>query len=63
MKGTWYICVRSYEVDGIEVSKGRMHYHTSTIPIMNDAWRKATDHEIAGMKWHRGMNYNLEPFI
>lgn len=35
MKGYWIICVQSYEIDGIEIPKGRMEYHTSSRPVVS----------------------------
>jgi hypothetical protein len=60
MKGYWIICTKSYEIDGVEIPKGRMNYYTSTRPVVNDAWRRATPEEIETMKIHKGNYYNLK---
>jgi len=59
MKGYWVICTKSYEVDGIEVPKGRMDYYTSTRPIVNSDWRRATQEEIETRQRHKGNTFNL----
>lgn len=60
-KGMWIICVSSYEIDGIEIPKGRMNYTYGRLPV-NGLWRRATDEEIETKKWHRGNYYNLLSF-
>lgn len=58
-KGYWVICVKSYEIDGREIPKGRMDYHVSTRPIINNAWRRATQEEIETRDYHKGNAFNL----
>ena len=55
----WEICTKSYEIDGVEIPKGRMSYHTSTRPTVNQDWRRATQEEIDTMKYHKGNAFNL----
>ena len=57
--GYWIICVQSYEIDGEEISKGTMKYHTSTRPVMNKKWRRASSNEVESMQCHKGNYYNL----
>jgi len=59
--GYWIICLASYEYDGEEISKGRMMYHTSKIPVISNRWRAATKTEIDGMKKFKGKSYYLTP--
>jgi hypothetical protein len=56
--GYWIICVQSYEIDGVEISRGRMKKHTSIRPVVSDRWLKATDKEIETMQCHKGKYYN-----
>ena len=60
MNGYWIICTRSYEVDGEEIPKGRMKYHISIRPVMNDAWRRATVDEIETKQYHKANFFNLK---
>jgi len=60
MKGYWIICQYSYEVDGIEIPRGRMSFHTSTRPVMNPVWRRATEDEIETRKTFKGNTFNLK---
>lgn len=62
MKGYWIICVSSYEIDGNEVSRGKMEYYNSHRPILSKNWRRATDKEIEARKWHKGVWYNHDSF-
>jgi hypothetical protein len=55
----WVICTRSYEIDGNEIPKGRMDYYTSTRPIMNKDWRRATVEEVETKQHHKGNWFNL----
>jgi hypothetical protein len=59
LKGYWEICTKSYEIDGVEIPKGRMSYHTSTRPTINQDWRRATQEEIDTMQYHKGNAFNL----
>ncbi|GEM_PF-5472901 len=59
MKGYWIICTKSYEIDGTEIPKGRMSYHTSTRPVVNSDWRKATQEEVDTRQYHKGNAFNL----
>ena len=59
-KGYWVICTKSYEIDGIEIPKGRMDYYTSTRPIVNSNWRKATQDEVDSKQYHKGSAFNLK---
>ncbi len=56
--GYWVICVNSYDFEGKYTPKGRMNYHTSTFPIINTDWRRATEEEIETKKWFKGNFYN-----
>lgn len=58
--GYWVICTQSYEIDGLEVPKGRMDYYTSTRPIMNPAWRLATQEEIDTKQRFKANWFNLK---
>jgi len=58
--GRWVICTQSYEIEGIEIPKGRMDYHTSTRPIVNKKWRSATQHEIDSKQNYKGNWFNLK---
>lgn len=58
-KGYWEICTESYEIDGVEIPKGRMKYHTSTRPTINQDWRRATQEEIETMQFYKGNAFNL----
>lgn len=58
MKGKWIICVRSYEVDGEEIPKGRMKYSYARFPV-SGLWRLATPDEIETKKVHKGNHFNL----
>lgn len=58
--GYWVICTQSYEIDGTEISKGRMNYHTSIRPIMSTKWRKATQNEIETRQYFKGNCFNLK---
>ena len=58
-KGYWVICVSSYEVNGIEIPRGRMDYHTSIRPIVNTAWRRATQEEVDTRQYYKGNAFNL----
>lgn len=57
--GYWVICVQSYEVDGVEISKGKMSYHTSVRPIISNKWRRATQEEIETREYGKRGAYNL----
>ena len=58
-KGYWEICIKPYEIDGVEIPKGRMNYHTSTRPTVNPDWRRATQEEINTRKFYKGNAFNL----
>ena len=58
--GYWVICTQSYEIDGTEISKGRMDYYTSTRPIMSTKWRRATQDEIETRQYFKGNCFNLK---
>ena len=58
-KGYWEICTKSYEIDGTEIPKGRMSYHTSTRPTVNQDWRRATQEEIDTRQYYKGNAFNL----
>jgi len=58
-KGYWVICQYSYEVDGIEIPKGRMDFHESIRPIQNKCWRRATQEEIDTRQRFKGNTFNL----
>lgn len=58
--GYWVICTQSYEIDGIEIPKGRMKYHTSTRPIMSTKWRRAAQDEIETRQYFKGNCFNLK---
>lgn len=55
--GYWVICVESYEYEGKEIPKGRMHRHESKRPIVSNKWRRATDDEINTMQVTNSGNY------
>lgn len=57
-KGHWKICTESYEIEGIEIPKGRMCFYTSTRPIVNQRWRRATQEEIDTRQYHKGNAFN-----
>jgi len=59
-KRYWIICTHSYEVDGTEISKGSMKYHTSTRPVISNYWRLATQDEINTKQWVKGKYFNLK---
>jgi hypothetical protein len=59
-KGYWIICVNSYVIDGKEISRGHMQFHTSIRPVINSNWRRATLKEIKGIKWFKGISYYHE---
>ena len=61
-KGYWEICTKSYEIDGTEIPKGRMSYHTSTRPTVNQDWRRATQEEIDTRQYYKGNDFNLRNF-
>lgn len=58
-KGKWYICINSYEIDGVRIPKGRMKYHSSERPILNADWRTAKLEEIENRKIYKGNEYCL----
>lgn len=58
-KAYWEICVKSYEIDGVEIPKGRMSYHTSIRPTVSRNWRRATQEEIDTRKYCKGYAFNL----
>jgi hypothetical protein len=58
-KGYWEICIKSYEIEGVEIPKGRMSYHTSTRPTVNQKWRRATQEEIDTRQYYNGNAFNL----
>lgn len=61
MKGTWIICVQSYEIDGVCYPKGRMEYSYAQFrQACSPNWRRATDDEIATKQWHNGNYFNLK---
>lgn len=59
LKSYWVICTKSYEIDGVEIPKGRMDYHTSIRPIQNPDWRRATQEEIDTRQYFKGNAFNL----
>ena len=59
VSGYWEICTKSYEIDGVEIPKGRMRYHTSTRQTINTYWRRATQEEIDTMRYYKGNVFNL----
>lgn len=59
MKGYWIICINSYEIDEVYIPKGRMDYYTSTIPVINPDWRRATQEEIDTKQFFKGNYFNL----
>ncbi len=59
MKGHWVICTCSYEIDGVNIPKGRMDYYTSKRPIQNPDWRRATQEEINAKQFFKGNHFNL----
>jgi len=60
MTGYWVICVTSYEIEGIEIPKGRMDYYTSTRPIVSRKWRTATPDEVETKQRYNGHWFNLK---
>lgn len=58
--GHWIICVKSYDIDGFEIHKGSMKFHTSERPVVSSNWRSATSYEIETMSTHKGNNFNLK---
>ena len=60
MTGYWVICVTSYEIEGVEIPKGRMDYYTSTRPIVSGKWRAATLDEVETKQRHNGHWFNLK---
>lgn len=55
--GYWVILLNSYDLDGVEFLKGRMDYYTSTSPIVNSDWRRATEDEISKRQYNKGQAY------
>jgi len=65
MNGYWIICINGYEYDGVEIPKGRMNFHTSIRPVINDSWRRATEIEVEQKQYFKGNAYlppNLRTF-
>jgi len=57
-KGCWYICRNTYEIDGVEIPRGRMIF--SLRPIFNNDWRVATPEEVETKQWYKGHYFNLK---
>ena len=57
----WIINQNTYNVDGIEVPKGRMAKmnRKTDRPIQNKDWRKATDFEVETKQYYKGNYFNL----
>lgn len=57
----WIINQNTYNVDGIEVPKGRMaKMNRKTYrPIQNKDWRKATVLEVEAKQYYKGNYFNL----
>ena len=60
--GYWVICLQGYEIDGIDIKKGQMDYYTSSRPIINPDWRKATDTEVEKKDFYKGNWYLPIPY-
>lgn len=57
----WIINQNTYNVDGIEVPKGRMAKmnRKTDRPIQNKDWRKATVLEVEAKQYYKGNYFNL----
>lgn len=58
-KGVWIICIKSYCIDGKEISKGRMKYSYARFPV-SGLWLRATEDEIETKQWFKGKWFNLK---
>jgi hypothetical protein len=58
--GFWIICKEDYTVDGKEFTKGTIEKMNKNSRGFHERyWRIATNKEVEGKKWFKGIWYNL----